>query len=219
MATHRSRKQKTENVECRTIFKFDFWPLVVFLFQTNNNSCAHYILSLSDRDFFDLPLPPFLPAQAQHRPLIDTDRFYPSSARPKKLCTLLLNLNLPGRTFYEVPGILPAGRPKSTNFINLIYTKWATLSSREIFRFELFILFSAPSNKIWKWSKTEVEVIAEIRLWRAQADLRRTPCGGYSIFVTVHGANMPILSRYGWLGQLYRKKLIKKAFAQQQKLL
>jgi len=30
---------------------------------------------------------------------------------------------------------------------------------------------------------------------------------------------MPILSGYGRLGQLYRKKLIKKAFAQQQKLL
>ena len=40
-----------------------------------------------------------------------------------------------------------------------------------------------------------------------------------TIYVTVHGANMPILSRYGRLGQLYRKKLIKKAFAQQQKLL
>ncbi|MEA3226628.1 MAG: hypothetical protein U9Q07_11825 [Planctomycetota bacterium] len=37
--------------------------------------------------------------------------------------------------------------------------------------------------------------------------------------VTVHGANMPILSRYGRLSQLYRKKLIKKAFAQQEKLL
>ncbi len=81
-------------------------------FQTTNNSCTQHILSLSDRDFFDLPLPPFLPAQAPHRPLIDTDRFYPSSARPKKLCTLLLNLNLPGRTFYEVPRIFAHRKAK-----------------------------------------------------------------------------------------------------------
>ena len=70
------------------------------------------ITFISDWDFFDLPLPPFLPAQAQHRSLIDTDRLYPSSARPKKLCTLLLNLNLPGRTFYEVPRILPHGKAR-----------------------------------------------------------------------------------------------------------
>ncbi len=94
-------------------------------FQTTNNSCAHYILFLSARDFFDLPLPSFLPAQAQHRPLIpqgliDTDRFYPSSAIPKKLCTLLLNFNLPCRIFYEVPRISSSGRPKNQNSITFI---------------------------------------------------------------------------------------------------
>ena len=151
-----------QNTECRTIFSSDpstvlgagFWPLVAFLSQTTNNSCAHYILSLSARNFFDLPLPPFLPAQAQHRPLIpqgliDMVRFYPSSTRPKKLCTLLLNLNLPGRTFYKVPRILPAGRPKPTIFI---YTKLAALPSREILmNFLYFTILSAREySKTWQ---------------------------------------------------------------------
>ena len=57
-----------------------------------------FILNSKFSFFFDLPLPPFLLAQAQHQPLIDTDRFHPSSATPKKLCTLLLNLDFPGRT-------------------------------------------------------------------------------------------------------------------------
>ncbi len=37
----------------------DFWPLVAFLSQTTNNPCAHYILPISAKFFFDLPLPPF----------------------------------------------------------------------------------------------------------------------------------------------------------------
>jgi hypothetical protein len=53
-----------------------------------------------------------LPAQAQHWPLIDTDRFYPSGAKPKKLCILLLNLNLPDRTFYEASRIFARKKAK-----------------------------------------------------------------------------------------------------------
>jgi hypothetical protein len=58
-AGHTKTENRRQNVECRTIFNSDFLILILFLSQTTNNPCAHYILYISAKDFFDLPLPPF----------------------------------------------------------------------------------------------------------------------------------------------------------------
>ena len=135
-------------------------------FQTTNNSCAYYILSLSDRDIFDLPLPPFLPAQAQHRALIDTDRFYPSSAKhkaqgTKNFALYFLILTFPEGHFYTVPRILPHGKAKI--HCSYLYQISRLIVKENILNFAYFL--QRHQAKSETPSKTQVEAIAVFRLW------------------------------------------------------
>ena len=70
-----------------------------------------------------------LPSNVQHLP----------SAKPKKLCTLLLNLNLPAGHFTKCPGFCPQeGQNPQTSSILFIPNEQL---SRQGKSFELFILF------------------------------------------------------------------------------
>lgn len=82
--------------------------------KTTNNSCAQYILSLSARNFFDLPLPLFLPAQAQHRLLIDTGIDFTLQAQGLKnfaLYSLILTFQ-PRQFVRKVPRIIARRKAK-----------------------------------------------------------------------------------------------------------